>query len=199
MHTWRAVITGSCALQMLTGGDLKSNNLNIIFPAGSLEVLEEFIVVSLKYRRVDAVTRPNYAFRAVVQSFAKYRRGRLRITLSEAVSDNIFDMITSSPTTGDMIFMTPGGIAVFYPEWTLNRMVMLNHTMACRIPGHNVGCIENDNYKVYPTTAFLQDPCGELCPALWRKIADGGEWSLVLEWDLRYPIRPSMARSHTMW
>jgi hypothetical protein len=100
---------------------------------------------------------------------------------------------------GDMIFMTPRGIAVFYPEWTLNRMVMLNHTVACHIPGCNVGCIKNDNYKVYPTTVFLQDPCGELCLALWQKIADGGKWSLVLKWDLRYPIRPSMACSHTMW
>jgi hypothetical protein len=75
MHTWRAVITGSCALQMLTGGDLISNNLNVIFPMGSLEVLEEFIVVSLKYQQVDTVTQPNYAFRAVVQSFAKYQHG----------------------------------------------------------------------------------------------------------------------------
>ncbi|KAG1841609.1 hypothetical protein C8R48DRAFT_781319 [Suillus tomentosus] len=199
MYTWGAVITGSCALQMLTGGDDAPNNLNIVCPSGSFDVLQGFILDSLSYRRVDAVTRSNYAFRAVARAFAKYRRGPLRITLCEAISDDIFDVITSSPTTGDMLIMTPGSVVAFYPEWTLNGVAVLNHVVTSRIPGKNVGCIENVQYIVWESTTFLQQPCRDFCPALWRNIADSKGCTLVLEWDKRYPIRPAMARSNTAW
>ncbi|KAG1906520.1 uncharacterized protein F5891DRAFT_1181933 [Suillus fuscotomentosus] len=199
MYTWGAVITGSCALQMLTGGDDAPNNLNIVCPSGSFDVLQGFILDSLSYRRVDAVTRSNYAFRAVVRAFAKYQRGPLRITLCEAISDDIFDIITSSPTTGDMLIMTPGSVVAFYPEWTLNGVAVLNHVVTSHIPGKNVGCIENDQYIVWESTTFLQQPCRDFCPALWRNIADSKGCTLVLEWDKRYPIRPAMARSNTAW
>ncbi|KAG2741940.1 hypothetical protein P692DRAFT_20879610 [Suillus brevipes Sb2] len=132
MHSWGAVITGSCALQMLTGGRDTSKNLNIVVPMGSFDVLQQFILSTLSYRCVEAVTHSNYAFCAVVRSFGKYRCGRLQITLCEALADHIYDVITSSPTTADMIFMTPGGIAVLYPEWTLNGVALLNHTVASR-------------------------------------------------------------------
>jgi hypothetical protein len=199
MYTWGAVITGSSAWQMLTGCHETSNNLNIVVPTGGFDLIDEFIITSLNYRRVDAVTHSNYAFQSVVQSFGKYRHGRLRITLCEAVGKDIFHIITHSPTTADMIFMTPGGIAVFYPEWMLEGVALLNQTVTSRVPGKNVGCIENDRYKVYSSTTFLQWPCEDVCPALWRNVADDGGRSLVLEWDLRYPIRASLARSHSTW
>jgi hypothetical protein len=199
MYSWGAVITGSCALQMLTGGHDTSRNLNLVVPMGSFEVLEKFIMNTLNYRHVEAVTNSNYAFCAVVQSFGKYRHGRLQITLCEALADDVFDVITSSPTTANMIFMTPGGIVALYAEWTLNGVALLNQMVASCIPGKNVGCMENDGHNVYDTTAFLNKPCGAVCLTLWRNMADGGPQSLVLEWDLRYPIRPSMAHSNTTW
>ncbi|KAG1879742.1 hypothetical protein F4604DRAFT_1679336 [Suillus subluteus] len=146
-----------------------------------------------------AVSQPHHAFRTVVQTFVKYRRGDVRITLSEAMSEDVFDVVTSSPMTGDMIFMTPGGVAAFYPDLTFEGVVILNSTLKDRPPGNYVGCMKHARYDVHDSTHFLEEPCGRVCPALWHNIMDGGPGSLVLEWDLRYSIRSTMARSHTSW
>jgi hypothetical protein len=102
MYAWGAVITGFCALQMLAGEKEGTPNLNIVVPSGSFDVMQGFILESLKYQRVDAVTCSNYAFCTVVKTFGKYCHGRLQITLCEAFSNNVYEVITCSPTTADM-------------------------------------------------------------------------------------------------
>ncbi|KAG1833642.1 hypothetical protein F4604DRAFT_1674178 [Suillus subluteus] len=156
------------------------------WPPGSFDSLEEFILDSLGYCRINVVSQPHHAFRTVVQMYAKYRRGDLRITLMEANTDHIFDIITSSLTMGD-IFMTPGGVAAFYPDLTFKKILVLNSTLNEHPPGtKHVGCMKHAHYKVYNSTQFLQEPCSHICPALWCNIVDGGPGGLVLEWDSSY-------------
>ncbi|KAG1808404.1 uncharacterized protein BJ212DRAFT_1303019 [Suillus subaureus] len=172
MYAWGIVITGSCAMEMLTGQYHVTNNLNLVIPQGSFNVLEEFILKSLNYWWMNAVTQPHYAFCTVVQTYAKYQSGELHITLMEAMTDDIFDDVTSSLTTGDMIFMTPGGIIAFYPDLTFKGIVMLNSTL-----------------KEHPTgTSYhplSQGAVWSCLPSLWHNIADGSPGGLVLEWDSR--------------
>ncbi|KAG1873160.1 hypothetical protein F4604DRAFT_1681211 [Suillus subluteus] len=150
--------------------------------------------------RINTVSQPHHAFRTVVQTYAKYQRGDLCITLTEANTDHIFDVITSSLAMGDMVFMTPGGVAAFYPDLTFKEILVLNSTLNERPPGtKHVGCMKHTYYKVYNSTRFLQEPCSHICPALWCNIMDGGQGGLVLEWDSRYSIKSSMACLHTSW
>jgi hypothetical protein len=199
MHDWGAVITGSCALEMLTGQHCPTNNLNIIVPHGGFDVVEDFILQSQHYKCINTVSQPHQAFSLVVQIFAKYRSGALHITLSEAMSEDIYNVITSLPTTGDMIFMTPGGIVVFYPKLTFDLITVINSTLIRRPQNFFVGCMKHTRYKSYKDTTFLQQPCRSVCLALWRNIADGGPGGLVLEWDLRYSLRTSLAHSQVSW
>ncbi|KAG1890353.1 hypothetical protein F4604DRAFT_1673777 [Suillus subluteus] len=129
MHTWGVVITGSCTLEMLLGQHQATNNLNLIILKGSFDVLQEFVVESLCYHHSNAVTHLHHAFYSVVQTFAKYHHGGLCITVSEAFADDIFNVLTSSPTMGDMVFMTPGGTAAFYPNFTFNVIAIHNSTL----------------------------------------------------------------------
>jgi hypothetical protein len=199
MHDWGAVITGSCALEMLTGQHHPTNNLNIIVPHGGFDVVEDFILQSQCYKCVHTVSQPHQAFSFMVQTFAKYQSGALHITLSEAMSEDIYDVITSSPTTGDMIFMTPGGIVAFYPELTFDSITVINSALIHRLQNFVVGCMKHAQYESYKDITFLQQPCRSVCLALWHNIADGGPGGLILEWDLRYSLRTSLARSQASW
>jgi hypothetical protein len=62
-----------------------------------------------------------------------------------------------------------------------------------------VGCMKHARYIIYNSTEFLQQPCGNTCPALWRNIVDGGPGALVLEWDPRYSVTTTMSLSHSSW
>lgn len=199
MHDWGAVITGSCALDMLTGQNRATNDLNLVVPHGGFDIMDDFIVRSEKFERDNKASRPHQAFRSVVETFARYRSTGVRITLSEAMSEDIFEVITSSPTTGDMIFMTPGGVVAFYPELTFDNNIVLNGPLRDVSQSTYVGCMKHARYRTYMDTSFLHQSCGTLCPALWRNIADGGPGALVFEWDSRYSFRSSLGRSQTSW
>jgi hypothetical protein len=72
MHVSLAVITGSCALDMLTGEPTMSNNLNFIVPHGFSEVLYTFLQESLTYRRVNRNRPPHYAYKGVIHGYAMF-------------------------------------------------------------------------------------------------------------------------------
>ncbi|KAG1788648.1 uncharacterized protein HD556DRAFT_1538591 [Suillus plorans] len=138
---------GSCARQMLTGQGATPNDLNLITPLGSAEILYASLVGDLRYERFEACARPNYAFAKEVKSFARFRKGEMVITISEAAGDNLFKVVVSSPTTVDMTVMTPGGLAMFYPAWTLSKVAVINgHIRVDNTggPQDNVGCMAKD-------------------------------------------------------
>ncbi|KAG2099000.1 uncharacterized protein F5147DRAFT_777522 [Suillus discolor] len=185
LHVTSTLITGSCARQMLTGQGATPNDLNLITPLGSAEILYASLVGDLQYERFEVCARPNYAFTKVVKGFTRFRKGEMIITISEAEGDNLFKVVVSSPTTVDMTVMTPGGLVMFYPAWTLSK--------------DNVGCMAKDGFRVERSTDFLGEDCGKACPALWRSVLDHGEQMLMLEWDERFSIKKVVDGSQTMW
>jgi len=72
---------------------------------------------------------PHHAFLDSLHSFTRFQKGNMHIIVSEATPDEIFSVITSSPTTTDMTIMTLGGLAVFYSHWTLRKMALESHCM----------------------------------------------------------------------
>ncbi|KAG1791126.1 hypothetical protein EV424DRAFT_1355123 [Suillus variegatus] len=127
MHTTAAVINGSCARQMLWADVQHPTNLNIIVPKGCSLSLIALILETLKYDRTQN-THINEAYKKVIARHSKFRCGPLRITVSEAFADGIFQVIASSHTTADMTVMTTGGLTAFYPLWTSKGIVVTNHS-----------------------------------------------------------------------
>ncbi|KAG1880593.1 hypothetical protein C8R48DRAFT_767365 [Suillus tomentosus] len=207
LHITTSLITGSCAMKMLTGDDTSPNNLNLITPFESADVLYAYIVSDLRYERVQSDAVPHRAFIDSVHSFVKFRKGAYCITVTEATADGVFRVVTSSPTTADMIVMTPGGVAIFYPDWTLGRITVANHRvtrgiaegLGQEIGCPSVGCSTKSCFRLERTTDFLGEPCGTRCPSLWRNVAEEGGQMLVLEWDDRFSIKAVVDRSQTMW
>ncbi|KAG1874162.1 hypothetical protein C8R48DRAFT_669762 [Suillus tomentosus] len=197
MHASQAVITGSCALDMLTGESSVRRNINFIVPYGCSKILYAFILESLKYRRVTQNRRAHISFESSIQFFAKFQQAYNTITVTEATPQGIFKVLMTSPTTADMIIMTAGGLAAFYPKWTLAGITLTNHTYIQCLP---VGCMARPPYfQIETTTKFLNGPCGASCPALWRNISQQGSQSLMLDWDRRYSLVSFATRSQTMW
>lgn len=198
MHSTHAVIVGSCAMQMLLGDVVVTRDLNILVAHGGRLAMHSFIAHTLHYQRIYNV-HTNYVYKDCTTNFAKYECGERLITLTEAAEDGLFKVISSSPTTADMTFMTVGGLAVLYPEWTLNHTTVINHTVLSTEAGKNVGCIEQCHWKVESGTAFLGKPCGSLCPYLWRNIRDSVHQGHILQWDMRQSVTSLMCKSNTMW
>jgi hypothetical protein len=166
IHISRMVITGSCVMKMLDGNHDLADNLNIIAPNGYKNVIHDFITNTLRYRPDKSAWR-NYVYEKLVKSFAKFQQGSFFITVSEASGDNIFKAITSSATTAEMLCMTPGGVTVFYPLWTLQGVAINNQGVCAGFHDQNVGFTPKTHYKLHPSMAFLDNACRSLCPALW--------------------------------
>lgn len=199
MRASQALITGSCALAMLIGGHVTPQNLNIVVPEGSKHLFHSFLVEDLRYGKVQQ-KRPNKAFGTSVKTFTLFRRRGKVITVSEASSDGPFKAIVTSQTTADMLCMTPGGLVTFYPDLTINRQIAVkNNTLRRLAPSQWVGCITSADFPLYEPSNFINGPCGPRCPALWRKVADDGEETLMLQWDSRFSIKHQVRTSRLLW
>lgn len=199
MHVSLAVITGSCALDMLTGEPTMPDNLNFIVPHGSSEALYTFLQESLIYRRVNRNRPPHYAYKGAIHGYAMFRQGHHTITVSEATPEGVFKLITASPTTADMIIMTAGGLTAFYADWTLAGIALTNHTIVDPAVGKHIGCMQRPHFHLQTNTEFLNGPCGARCPVLWRNVAEQGTQSLMLEWDGQFSLVSFIRRSQTIW
>ncbi|KAG1775890.1 hypothetical protein EV702DRAFT_1046545 [Suillus placidus] len=198
MHITPAVIVGSCTMKMLTGHSSSPRNLNIVVGNGGRHVWYCFIMDTLKYHRVHN-TFLNYAYTQAVSSFALFQSGEYLITVTEASPAGLFNVVTTAPSTADMVFMSAGGLTVLYPEWTFKGTVVRNHSAVRTATGQNLGCIEQGGWSVEKDTGFLGMPCGSLCPMMWRNIAEHDQRTLVLQWDIRWSVTLLMKKSKTMW
>ncbi|KAG2360157.1 hypothetical protein BDR07DRAFT_1378216 [Suillus spraguei] len=188
---------------MLLRQNIITDNLNIIVPRGENVgfTLYGFVVDDLGYCHVDEHVPIHDALEGVVVSFTKFKCRNMFITVSEATSHGIiFTVITSSPTTTDMVIMTAGGLAVFYPEWTMDGIVVTNHTVISSTYTYNknIGCGKDACWQIQSNTNFMGKPCAEFCPMLWHKVADSGEKILVIEWDERFPLKMLLQQSNIM-
>ncbi|KAG2124752.1 hypothetical protein BD769DRAFT_1669243 [Suillus cothurnatus] len=154
------------------------------------------LLPSMGYAKVDVLKGKR---KASVELDGTIQAKRPLVNIQHGAAEHVFDVITNSPTTGDMVFMTPGGAVAFYPEFTFNGIGILNGTLKQRPIRNFVGCMKHARYIIYNSTKFLQQPCGNTCPALWRNIVDGGPGALVLEWDLRYSGTMTMSLLHSSW
>ncbi|KAG2128458.1 hypothetical protein BD769DRAFT_1387499 [Suillus cothurnatus] len=199
MHIAMAVITGSCTMQMMTGEGITPNNLNLLVAEGGTETLQNFLVQTLHYRRIHHGKAANYAFQDPERCFATFGLGSKSITVTEATSEGLFNLVLSAHTTADMIIMTAGGLAVFYPAWTKTGITVANHTLVLPATGQRIGCMKYPQWELKLDTNFLNGPCGKACPSLWRKVADRGEQIEVLEWDSVFSIKALLERSNAIW
>ncbi|KAG2336262.1 hypothetical protein BDR05DRAFT_1006033 [Suillus weaverae] len=200
MHVTRAIITGSCARQMLSGDDSHINNLNIIVTNGGFDLFRTLIENTLLYEWVDRTAKPHYAFNSSAQRFTKFKFQDLFITISKAKIDGLFKVVLCSPTTADMLFMTAGGFGMLYPKWTLNNIAVVNRTILRGNRDYDkVGCIRHSGFVCNDDTSFMLGACGQLCPTQWRYISDFGEQSLVVDWDACFSLRSMIRMSHMIW
>ncbi|KAG1883971.1 hypothetical protein F4604DRAFT_1919777 [Suillus subluteus] len=200
MHVTNTVTTGSCTLKLWLGDETTPNDMNLIMADTRTggHSLYSFIVDTLQYICISNNTELNYAYEGIVRGFAKYQRHNRFITVSQTCADGMFKAITASPTMADTICMTPGRVAVLYLQWTLHGIAVTNHTLV-HTAIENVGCFQQAHWDVQRTTDFLNRPCGSLCPAVWRDVADNSEQILVLEWDSRFSMKSILNRSGTIW
>jgi hypothetical protein len=199
MHVSLAVITGSCAMDMLTGELTLTNNLNFIVPHGSSEVLYAFLQESLIYRCVNWNQPPHDAYKGIIHGYAMFRRGHRTITVSEATPEGVFKLVTASPTTADMIIMMAGGLTAFYADWTLAGIALTNHTIVDPAVGKHIGCMQWPHFQLQTDTEFLNGPCGMKCPVLWWNVAEQGMQSLTLEWDGQFSLVSFIRCSQMIW
>ncbi|KAG2131469.1 hypothetical protein BD769DRAFT_1666482 [Suillus cothurnatus] len=150
---------------MLMGSDKSPKNLNLITPFECADVLYAYIVSDLQYAHVDTDATPHCAFGDSLNSLVIFEKGNLNITVSEATPDGIFNVVTSSPTTTDMTIMTPGGLAVYYPHWTMRKIALESHWMRRAnfdseeqmFVGPSIGCAGKSIFSMERTMNFLEE------------------------------------------
>jgi hypothetical protein len=99
-------------------------------------------------------------------------------------------VIACSNATADMTFMTAGGAATLYPEFTLyGKNIHSEYTQQIHHGGENrIGTSKSDALALETDMSFLRGPCGRSCPSLWRSITDYGPYG-VFGWDARYDVK----------
>ncbi|KAG2340441.1 hypothetical protein BDR05DRAFT_1002617 [Suillus weaverae] len=200
MQVSGTVITGSRAVTMLTGEETGTTNLNLVVTHGNCDILYSFLLNDLCYHRTEEGRPPHDSFKRAVKTFAKFRRAQHVISVSEATADGVLRVILSGQTTADMLCMSAGGLVCLYPQLTVDQHIaLMNHTAQWHAPTHNVGCRKHLHLTMRSSTSFLNGPCGSLCPTLWRKVADHGQQTLTLQWDLLFLMKMIIDNSPVIW
>jgi hypothetical protein len=191
MHQTDTVATGSCALAMLLGilYDSSSSDLNLIVPHNGFVAMDVFLQKVAGYVTAEELIGPHSSVAPAVSRFVRYRKSHLCISLARAGVMGPMRVIACSSATADMTFMTAGGVATLYPEFTLHGRNVRNqnkepiHEGECRM-----GTSKRDALAWESDTSFLGGPCGRSCPSLWRSTADYGPYG-VFNWDARYDVK----------
>ncbi|KAG1772160.1 hypothetical protein EDD22DRAFT_842526 [Suillus occidentalis] len=169
-----AVITGSAARAMVFGHDGEHPvDLNLVVPHGSFRTLHAFVKRDLGYRSVTKSAHP--AIAPAVCLFRKYESNGRTITLSAPrPSQSILQIILNAPSTADMVFMSAGGVAWFYPQLLKQGVAIRSRSsnfvpLDCKL-GYVGGVtrlmrLEND-------LEFTRRACGSSCPTLWHHVDD---------------------------
>ncbi|KAG2749911.1 hypothetical protein P692DRAFT_20730620 [Suillus brevipes Sb2] len=169
-----AVITGSVARAMMTGHQGGTpRNLNIIIPYQSFQSLHAFIKHELGYLATSEAAHP--AIATAVNLFCKYESKQRIITLSAPrPSQSVLQIIMNAPSTADMVVMSAGGVAWFYPCWL--RQGISVQTRSSEFVSHNyqlgyVGDLTQD-IELRKDLQFTQRACGTFCPTFWHHVED---------------------------
>lgn len=180
-----AVITGSVARAMICGQRGTSpHNLNIVVPYTSFQLFHTFIKHVLGYIPISTKAHPAIAH--AVYRFRKYVCHERVITLSAArPSQSVLQIILNAPTTADMVVMSAGGVAWFYPRWLRDAIAVRTHSSRFVPSGDKLGCDIDltQEIRLEEDLEFTQIPCGPSCPTLWHHVEDTTLRSFV-DWDV---------------
>ncbi|KAG2128462.1 hypothetical protein BD769DRAFT_1387503 [Suillus cothurnatus] len=141
------IVTGSCALAMLMGGELSNaRDLNLVGRPESFSVCDKFIQETMGYVTISEIC--HQALTRVVGRFRKYRRNEHIITLSLPKEGlHILHVILYAPSTIDMIYMTGGGLSTFYLELLLKGVTVHGHS-APHVPwGDKLGHVGHNDHN----------------------------------------------------
>jgi hypothetical protein len=114
-------VTGSCALNMLLGllYDSSPSDLNLVVPHNQFTAMDVFLQKVAGYITVEGQMEPHSSVAPSVSRFVRYRKSHLSVSLTQAGVIGPMRVITCSNATADITFMTAGGVATLYPEFTL--------------------------------------------------------------------------------
>ncbi|KAJ8584365.1 hypothetical protein M405DRAFT_845216 [Rhizopogon salebrosus TDB-379] len=197
MHDTGTIITGSCALNMLLGDlyDSSSGDLNLIVPHRMFATLDVFMREEAGYENVgQQICCSSHTLS--VSRFVRYRKSLLSVSVSQAGARGLMGVITGSNTTADMTFMTMGGVATFYPEFTL-----YGRNVRAQLFGeaeNQIGSSKSDALSLESGTSFIGGPCGRSCPSLWRSIREFGPHG-IFNWDARYRVGQVFEECDVEW
>jgi hypothetical protein len=121
MHQTGTIITGSCALNMLLGllYDSSSSDLNLVVPHNKFFAMDVFLRNVAGYVTAEGQMEPHSSVAPSVARYVRYRKSDLSVSLAQAGVIGPMRVIACSDATADMTFMTAGGVATLYPEFTL--------------------------------------------------------------------------------
>lgn len=134
-----AVITGSVARAMITGvHGIPPVNLNVIVPYRSFRLFDAFIRHVLFYNPISSQAHPAVA--PAVYRFRQYASGQRVITMSAArASQSVLHIILNAPSTADMVIMSVGGVAWFYPQWHQEGIAVRTRSSEFVASDHKLG------------------------------------------------------------
>ncbi|KAG1717884.1 hypothetical protein EDD22DRAFT_988980 [Suillus occidentalis] len=179
-----AVITGSIARAMITGvHGMLPLNLNIVVPYESFRLFDKFIHLELGYSAVSRKAHP-----AVAPAICRFReyayRGRV-ITISAArPTHSLLHIILNAPTTADMVVMSAGGVAWFYPVWLRRGFAIRTRSSEFVAIDHELGLSGEHarDIRLEHDLEFTKSPCGLSCPTLWHHMEDTS-FRRFVDWD----------------
>ncbi|KAJ8595653.1 hypothetical protein M405DRAFT_321257 [Rhizopogon salebrosus TDB-379] len=123
MHQTETIITGSCALKMSLGNlyDVSSSDLNLIVSHENFFTMDVFLRKLAGYVTAERQMEAHSSVTASesVARFVRYQKSHLAISLTQAGVIGPMKVVACSTTTADKTFMTAGGVATLYPEFTL--------------------------------------------------------------------------------
>ncbi|KAH7903664.1 hypothetical protein BJ138DRAFT_1120160 [Hygrophoropsis aurantiaca] len=188
LHCNQGVITGSAALYVLMGRFYeKPRDLNIIVTQGKLTEMEEWLN-SVGYEETNN-EEVHVGLSLFILDFKIFWAQSNIITLAESMGPDIMEIIIHSPTTTDMTFITAGGVATLYPNWTLNDANVISPTGEWeQHGGGKIGSVNAGRGNIYKDNAFMNEACGPVCPGLWRNVRTDTNL-MVVDWDWRYSAR----------
>jgi hypothetical protein len=106
---------------MLPGNlyDTSSSDLNLIVPHENFFTMDVFLRKLAGYFTAERQIEAHSSVTASVARFVRYRKSHLAISLTQARVIGPMRVVACSTMTADKTFMTAGGVATLYPEFTL--------------------------------------------------------------------------------
>ncbi|KAF5331978.1 hypothetical protein D9611_009022 [Ephemerocybe angulata] len=167
---------------------LRSNDLNIVVPKGSLDAMVEwFTAHSYDAWDTEVVSKPYVgSVRRMVSATRQPQNGvpRARITISESLG-NVMQVILASNMTCQTNLVTSTRVYAVYPTLVTDQHALKTDITSLISPRR-----PRPPYLLRTSNFRWTGPCGFHCPSLPRKtVGDKGIASFL--WNTRYPIPES--------